>query len=166
MVGGAIGFESPVNVLLETRTGYLAAWVSVGSDQATVWLARLDPSGALVGSPAPLRAPASAIDEVEPSLVPFGDAVAVLWARGTHIFICGGCVPDHRIDLVLIDPGDFTPVSDVVSLTNGAAPGPNNRAGGLLRRQVAKVGQSLLTTVDVTFHVHHTSASAAFSCQP
>jgi len=167
VVGGSIGFESPVNALIEASGGYLAAWVETQSSSSTVVLARLDASGVRVGPPAPLRRVVAGIEEVEPSLVPYGDAVAVLWAPAKHIVVCGGCIPDNRIDMVLIDPADLTPVSNVVSLVNDK-PNPGSSSlppGGLLRRQVVNLGQSLLTTFDVTFHVHHTSASASFSCQ-
>jgi hypothetical protein len=173
-VAGSAGFESPVNALLETSGGYLAAWVEVqaapptnltGGASATVMVARLDSAGVRQGPPVPLRATSDSIDEVEPSLVRYGDAVAVLWARGTHIYICGGCVPDHRIDMLLIDPADLTPLSNVVSVTNGGTPGaPGLPKGGLLRRQVAVLGTSVLTTFDLTFHVNHTSGSATFAC--
>jgi hypothetical protein len=167
VVGGSIGFESPVNALIETSGGYLAAWVETQSSSSTVVLAQLDASGVRLGPPAPLRGVAAGFEEVEPSLVAYGDAVAVLWSRAKNIVICGGCIPDNRIDMVLIDPADLTPVSNVVTLVNDK-PNPGSSSlppGGLLRRQVAKLGQSLLTMFDVTFHVHHTSASASFSCQ-
>ena len=113
------------------------------------------------GAAPALRAPTVDVDEVEPSLVPFGDAVAVLWGRGTHIYICGGCVPDHSIDVMLIDPVTLAPRSNVVSVGNGGG----NKAGGLLRREVAVLGPSLLTTFNLTFHVHATPGSANFVCE-
>lgn len=82
------------------------------------------------------------------------------WARGTHIYVCAGCVPDHRIDLLLIDPSDLTPLSEVVSITNGGGV----KAGGLLRRQITALGQSLLLTYRLSFHVHNTPGSATFAC--
>jgi hypothetical protein len=168
VVGGGGGFEAATNALIATAGGYLAAWTEArwtqsfdGGAWVTVQLARLDESGVRQGPPVPMRAIADSVDEVEPSLVPFGDAVAVLWGRGTHIYLCAGCVPDHRIDMVLIDPADLTPLSNVVSVTNAGTP----KAGGLLRRQVAAVGNTLLATYRLTFHVHNTAGSAAFTCQ-
>jgi hypothetical protein len=168
VVGGGGGFEAATNALIATAGGYLAAWTEArwtqsfdGGAWVTVQLARLDQSGVRQGPPVPMRATADSVDEVEPSLVPFGDAVAVLWGRGTHIYLCAGCVPDHRIDMMLIDPADLTPLSNVVSVTNVGTP----KAGGLLRRQVAAVGNTLLTTYRLTFHVHNTAGSAAFSCE-
>jgi hypothetical protein len=125
-----------------------------------VRLARLDAAGVRQGAPAALRAATPDIDEVEPTLVPFGDAVAVLWGRGNHIYICGGCVPDNSIELLLVDPTTLTPVSNQLSLTNGGDP----KAGGLLRRRVAVLDQTLLATYLLNFHVHATPGSAAFRC--
>ena len=85
---------------------------------------------------------------------------AVLWGRGSHIYVCGGCVPDHGIELLLVDPATLAPVSNAISLTNGGDP----RGGGLLRRRVAALGDSLLTTYLLTFHVHATPGSALFTC--
>jgi hypothetical protein len=172
-LGGFAMFAAPTNALVATAGGYLVAWTegAAGMNDASpgwgsggwmaVQLARLDPAGVRLGAPVALRPPTEDVDEVEPSLVAFGDAVAVTWSRGAHIYACGGCTPDHRIDLLLIDPADLTPVSGVVSLPKD----PAITGGGLLRRQVAVLGPSLLTTFRQTFHVHDTPASATFSCQ-
>jgi hypothetical protein len=165
VVGGVGGFESPASPLLPVGDGFVAAWTEERRGESrgagsVVRLARLDAAGKLIGAPSSLRAFEPDVDEVEPSLVRFGDAVGVLWGRGSHIYICGGCVPDHRIDLLLVDPLTLTPVSNLVSVTNGGDP----RGGGLLRHETAVVGSSLLTTYLLTFHVHATPGSAAFNC--
>jgi hypothetical protein len=165
VVGGVGGFEPATTALLPNGDGFVAAWPEdrrgdVGQAGSVVRLVRLDASGNRVGEVASMRRFQADVDEVEPSLVPFGDAVAVLWARGSHTYICAGCVPDHRIDLLLIDPATLAPLSNVVSLTNGGDP----RAGGLLRRQVAVVGNSLLVPYLLQFHVHATPGSAVFEC--
>jgi hypothetical protein len=176
--GGQIGrttwlaFAPMVHGLLEVDGKFLVSWVEASrgaSDPLTgggkgawsiVRVARVDGAGALLGAPAALRAPTDSIDEAEPTLVRFGDAVAVLWARGSHIYLCGGCVPDHRVDLLLIDPAGLTPLSEVVSITNGGG----TQAGGVLRRQVAVLGKSLLMAYRLQFHVHNTPGSATFEC--
>jgi hypothetical protein len=176
-VGGIGGVDPATTALVSVAGGYVAAWTEVQAgylpsppDQpfqnqprgasAVVRLARLDATGGRVG-PAPLmRATTLDVDEVEPTLVPFGETIAVLWARGAHLYICGGCVPDHRMDLLLVDPVTLAPVSNQVSLSTGGG----ERAGGLLRRQVAVLGESLLTTYLLTFHVNAKAGSAAFHC--
>jgi hypothetical protein len=165
VVGGVGGFEEATNALLPNGDGFLAAWTEARRAQSSgagsvVRVARLDGRGNRLGEAASMRSFKADIDEVEPSLVPFGDAVAVLWGRGSHIYICGGCVPDHSIDLVLIDPATLAPLSNVVSLTNGGDP----RAGGLLRHRSAIVGTSLLVPYLLTFHVYASLGSAAFEC--
>jgi hypothetical protein len=168
VIGGTAGFDPTTTALLPVDGGFLAAWTELRFDPqafsgawSIVRVARLSPSGVVQGAPAALRPPTVDIDEVEPSLVPLGDTVAVLWGRGTHIYICGGCVPDHRIDVLLIDPVTLAPRSNVVSVGNGGG----NKAGGLLRREVAVLGSSLLTTFNLTFHVHATPGSASFVCE-
>jgi hypothetical protein len=167
MVGGTAGFEPTTTALLPVEGGFLAAWTETRfspSEMSNAWaivrVARLSPDGVVQGAAPALRAAAADVDEVEPSLVRFGDAVAVLWGRGSHIYICGGCIPDHRIDLLLIDPRTLDPLSNVVSLTNGGGA----RDGGLLRRAVTASGSSLLTSFELTFHVHATPGSATFVC--
>jgi hypothetical protein len=166
VVGGVNSFESATNALLANGDGFLAAWIEgrQGGDLhgagSVVRVARLDGRGNRLGDASSLRSFQADVDEVEPSLVPFGDAVAVLWARGSHIYICGGCVPDHGIDLLLVDPATLTPLSNVVSLTNGGDP----RGGGLLRHRAAVVGSSLLVPYLLTFHVYASLGSAAFDC--
>jgi hypothetical protein len=165
-VGGVAGFAPATTAVVSAAGGYVAAWTEVEAGNeprgasAVVRLARLDSTGGRVGPAPVMRATTVDIDEVEPTLVPYGDSIAVLWAHGTHIYICGGCVPDHRIELVLVDPLTLAPVSNLISLTNGGG----SRAGGLLARQVAVLGDSLLTTYLLTFHVHATAGSAAFRC--
>jgi len=164
VAGGVGGFEPSTNALLPVPGGFLAAWTEARraetSAGSVVRLARLDAAGIRQGTAAALRAFKADADEVEPTLIPFGDSVAVFWGHGSHIYICGGCVPDHSIELVLIDPATVTPLSNIVSLTNGGDP----RAGGLLRRRIAVEGDSFLATYQLTFHVHDTPGSAAFTC--
>jgi hypothetical protein len=170
MIGGGAGFDPATTALLPVEDGYLAAWVEMRMDPSSfssgawsiVRMARLTPTGVVQGMAAPLRAVTESFDEVEPALTPFGDLVAVTWGRGTHIYICAGCVPDHRIDLMLLDPRTLTPRSNVVSVTNAGT----FKAGGLLRRAAVTLGSSLLTTYNLTFHTYATPGSATFSCQP
>lgn len=105
-------FETPMLGLLPVAGGFLTSWVEHLGRSTVVRVARLDESGALKESPVLLSNSEDAVDVVEPQFLRFGDAVALLTARGKHIFECGGCVPDHRIELVLIDPETLDPLSD------------------------------------------------------
>jgi hypothetical protein len=164
-VGGPQGFASSGTALVATAGGYVAAWTEQRKGQtigaySIVRLVRLDRAGVRQGAAVPLRRPTPEVDEVEPTLVPFGDAVAVLWGRGSHIYFCAGCAPDDGIDLLLVDPATLAPLSNVVSITNGGG----RDAGGLMRHRVAVQGHTLLVTYLLTFHAHATAGSATFSC--
>ena len=170
VVGGSAGFDRPTNALLAVDGGYVAAWTEVkGGDfasnaSAEVRIVRLSTGGVALAPPVPVRPGATDIDEVEPVLVKLGNAAAIAWGRGTHIYICGGCVPDHRIDLLPFDPTDLTPLGNLVSITNGGAAG--SKAGGLLRKQLSVSGTSVLAAYQLTFHVSASPGSAAFTCGP
>jgi len=125
----------------------------------------LDHEGSPTDGPVSLRQAEDAIDEVEPSLVPFGEVIAVLWARGSHIFECGGCTPDHRIDLLLIDPHTLDPLSDVVSVARTAISGGFQPSGGLLARDQVVLGSQILTAYHQQYHTTADLASAAFACE-
>jgi hypothetical protein len=169
VVGASAGFDHPVNALLAIDGGYIAAWSEINNGDfasgasGEVRVLRLEGNGAPRGLPVPVRARTTDVDEVEPVLVKVGNAAALAWGRGTHIYICGGCVPDHRIDVVALDPADLTPLGEVVSLTNGAG-SPATKAGGLLRKRITVAGNVLLTAYQLTFHVHAEAGSAAFTC--
>jgi len=165
---GATGFDRATIALLEIAGGFIAAWPEIHEDAESgafslIRLAKLDASGQPQGTPVALRAGVEEVDEVEPTLVRYADdAVGVLWSSGSHIYTCGGCVPDHRIDFVLLDPVSLSRLSDVLSVNNGGG----RSAGGLLRRDVAVMGDGILTTFDQTFHTSSKPSSATFACTP
>jgi hypothetical protein len=170
---GDVGFASGGPRIVEVAGGFVAAWsesykgdidnhgnsLSKGA-WSVVRLTRLDAQGALVGMSATMRAPEADVDEVEPVLTPYADTLAISWSRGSHIYVCGGCMPDHRIDLLLIDPATFEPQSNVVTVTNG----DGLNAGGLLRKQVAATGASLFTLYDRVFHTSAGPGFVVFTC--
>lgn len=158
-----IGFRG--SALTATAGGYVAAWsegeagnmnfAQPGGAYQVLRVARLDAAGAMVTS-AFVREPTDSIDEEVPVLTPFGAAVALLWGRAKHIYVCAGCVPDHSLELVLLDPDTLTPRSNVVKVT---AP-----QGGLLGTEAAVQGETLLTALGIAFHVHSEPGFAAFRC--
>jgi hypothetical protein len=162
--GGAGGsFAAGRVAMLKNATGFLVAW-SEGSfgdfetqtgAYSVVRLARMDTDGALLEH-ALVRARIDNVEQLEPELVMFRSSVALSWARGSVIYVCGGCIPDHSIEMVLIDPDELVPVSNVVKVD------PN--AGGLLRRSVAVSGNAILTTFEITFHVTADPGFASFGC--
>lgn len=162
VAGRGAGFDRARHALLPTEDGFLAAWVESkpSFDQgsfAGVRLARLSASGELASDPIWVRAPEVDVDEVEPALSWLGTDVALTWARGQHIYICAGCMPDHRVDVVVFDPDSMTPVSEVISVDPPAA-------GGLLRRAESWVGDSLRMAFSITYHVHGEPGTAVVRC--
>lgn len=163
-------FSTGGSTLSKTASGFLAAWAEgtrgvyqqplQGSGAFSVL--RLQPlaaDGTALGSARLLEPKTLDVDQVEPSLVPFGDTLAVLWARGSHIYGCGGCVPDHSIKLALIDPETLNLRSNVVQL--------DPTEGGLLEHDAALSGTgNLVTTFEVRFHTQSYGAFAGFHCSP
>jgi hypothetical protein len=156
------GFVQARLALVATEEGWVAAWSEaypgeeMGSGAwALVRVARLDANGNTLEL-APVRAAVLEVDEVEPVLLPFQGAVGLFWSSGSHIYFCGGCYPDHRVDFVLLDGATLSPVSEVQTLN----PTPN----GLLGLSAAANGDQLLATFDIGYHVYQDPASGALEC--
>jgi len=152
--------------LLPVGDGFLVAWgegdngdLDTGMGAYTVVRVQaLDGEGQPQGESALIAEMELDVDQVEPSLVQWDeDTVALLWAKGTHIYICAGCVPDHGINMMLLDPTTLTPRSNIVEVTP--------EMGGLLGRTHAVSGADLLLTVGIQFHVHFEPGFAAFHCE-
>jgi len=159
-------FETPMLGLLPVAGGFLTSWVEYFDRSTVVRVARLDESGALKESPVLLSNSEDAVDVVEPQLLRFGAAAALLTARGSHIFECGGCVPDHRIELVLVDPETLDPLSDVVSVEHAAISPEFRASGGLLGRDAVVVGAKILSAHLQQYHTTANVGSATFACDP
>ncbi len=148
--------------LTATAEGFLTAWpeIRTGADgfsgaSAIIRVARLDPAGRVLEE-APVRAAVVDRDEVQPVFLPFEGAMGLFWSSGSHIYICAGCIPDHSVQFVLLDPETLVPQSAVVSVPP--------TAGGLLGLTVAASGADLLFTTEIGFHVHSEPGSAALRC--
>jgi hypothetical protein len=164
--GVGAGFDRSGIALLRSGSGFLATWTEVrqgadfmGGASSIIRVAKVGRDGTLEHDPVAVREVETDIDQVEPSLSAFGDAVALQWARGKHIYICAGCMPDHRVDFLLIDPVTLDPLSTLVSMNKRTEPG-----GGLVARDTEVVGKNLLMTFDQQYHVSADPASGAFSC--
>jgi hypothetical protein len=143
----------------------LAAWaVSTGDDfpdqsvATTVRLARFDSDGQRQGPIYDLQAPVTDREAVDPRWVDMGDDVGLLWAEGSIIYFCAGCMPDHSVRFVVLDGDDFTPESSVVELVTPLS------SGGLLAPQAVRVGDDLLVAAAITYHVSAEGASATIRC--
>jgi hypothetical protein len=168
MTGGGSSFGGSEVALLDIEGGYLAGWTEADSGDfetgtgaySVVRVQRLSATGEAQTPAVLIDAKTDDVDQVEPSFVRWGDAVGLLWARGSHIYICGGCVPDHGIHMVMIDPQSLSPKSDVVEVP------PPSMGGGLLGRNHALSGtDDLLLTVQIQYHVHSEPGFAALHCE-
>jgi hypothetical protein len=173
-VGGVAGFDPRTAAVVRVDGGFLAAWPEIkrgttsnpfvppggAGGWGVVRLVRLTEDGARLGTPVALRAPVADQDDVEPQLLAFAGRVAVLWGHGNRIYLCAGCVPDNGIEMMIVDPVQLVPLSNVATVTNGGAP----KAGGLLARGAVVMGQAVLTTYNLTFHTTQRLGSAAFTC--
>jgi len=168
------GFEENTLALERVGSRWLLAWSEgKNGDYSTgtgayviVRVAQFDDDGNAIGEPVNLRDPAENVDDVEPSIFPYGDALAMMWARGEHIYACGGCVPDHDLYLLLLDPDTLDPVSNTITLADTMPGGIRNQLGGLLRRDTAVSDRQLFAAFTVQHHVEADYGWARVSCAP
>ena len=164
----ATGFAGTVPSLLVRGDQVLAAWSIATGDSSyetqsaatTIRLARFDENGERQGLMYDLQAPIEDRESVQPFWVEVGDDVGLLWADGSIIYICGGCVPNHSLKFVVLDGEDFTPRSNVVEVVNTLP------SGGLLSPATARSGDDLLVVSSVTYHTSAEGASATIRCAP
>lgn len=166
-LGAGYGFAPARVAFLALPDGFLVAWPHGYSDfgdfsdpkgHTHLELARLDASGRRQGPVLRLQDPTLHRDHEEPELFWHGEHIALAWSHGERIYICGGCIPDHDVQLVLLDPADLTPVSDVAVLDHRPV------TGGLLYRHSASVGEHVLVATSIVFHVHREAGLAALRC--
>lgn len=164
--GASFSFGPGSLSLLPVDGGYLAAWPEGAQGDfegvpqgafSVIRVARLDLGGELLEPASLVRSKVPDVDAVEPHLMKMGDDVALMWSEGTHIYICAGCMPDNRIQLVTLDPATLVPTSNVVEL------GPQNE-GGFLSRKEAVNGDDIVSIFQVTYHVTAETATGGFRC--
>ena len=99
----------------EDPDGDPGTWDPVG--HAVIRVARVQGGGERVLALERLQEVEEETIHIHPALVLLDDgAVALSWSRGTFIAACGGCVSDNRRRLVLLDPTDLVPRSQVVEM--------------------------------------------------
>jgi hypothetical protein len=163
--GGANTYYS-TPALLSSPVGVFAAWsentgngsLEDPSGASVIRLARLSDGGAVVGAIERLQAPVIDVDNIGPTLAFHDGALAVAWSRGTIIYVCGGCVPDHDLELVLLDPTDLVPLADRITFQGTV---------GLLNAALAvDASGELVGLLDHTYHAWSEGAAVRASCGP
>jgi hypothetical protein len=125
--------------------------------RTTLRLARFDAEGQPVSPSRVLMNPEPHREQVSPRLFNFAGELGLIWSTGSVIYGCAGCVPDHDLRFVLLDPHDLTPASEVLAL-------PYEGTGGLLRLTAAPMGSELGMAVHITHHVSSEPATATIRC--
>lgn len=122
----------------------------------TIALAELDGDGdAQVHT---VQAPTEGIEHRWPSFAEVDGSPALMWTTGTIIWICGGCVSDHDLNLVLLDPEAIVPASEVVTQPS--------MFNGIIAPVIAVDGSDILTAGSLDFHALTMPASGALRCTP
>ena len=145
-------YAKPRSSPTETRTvgGNPIGWSRILVQRLNL---QLEPSGA----PVRLGREVDNVNAEEPALYAKDGQVAVFWTEGQEIYICGGCFPDNSLHLVWIDPTDLVPSSAPLVVPP--------LAGGITDEQAAFLGDSILVTADLRFHVHSEPGSLALRCR-
>jgi hypothetical protein len=162
---GGTGFAA-IPSLLVRGDQVLAAWSVVNGNTSyevqdaaiTLRVARFDADGQRQGLMYDLQAPVTDQESVDPFWVEMGDDVGLLWAEGSIIYICAGCVPDHSLKFVVLDGQDFTPRSNAIELANTLP------SGGLLSPETARLDDELLVVSTVAYHTSAEGASGTIRC--
>jgi hypothetical protein len=103
-----------------------------------------------------VQAPVEGRENRWPSLVHLDDRVGLVWTQGTIIWICGGCIGDHDLHFVLIDPDAVVPASEVVTQLH--------TTNGIVAPIAAVGGGDILTASSLDFHALTQPASGALHC--
>lgn len=103
-----------------------------------------------------LQAPVEGREDMYPTFVSFEDRVGIAWTSGSIIWICGGCIGDHDMHFVLLDPETLVPTSEVVThlhMTNG-----------MITPLLANSGEDIATAANLDFHASTLGATGAMRC--
>jgi len=161
------GFAGESPTLIDDGGDYLAAWSEYFSDgngmDGVAWrvvkVAHLDGEGNLVG-PSQLLQPSPTLTTDEtPLLFDLGTDVALAWSHGTFTLVCAGCMPDNKIQLVVLDRATLSPKSNLAEIVN------TDMYGGLTRPVIARQGMDFLAVYDITLHVSAYPGTGAIHCQ-
>lgn len=153
---------SPRQSLIRVGDRYWVAFTETDADymaekgSTIVRVAQVEADGTAVL--AALEAPVDQEESLWPSFELFDGMVGLTWTKGHVIWICGGCISDHDMHFVLLDPTTMAPASEVVTHTH--------LTNGITAPLVASAGQDLLTAANLDFHAVTLPATGALRCTP
>jgi hypothetical protein len=105
-----------------------------------------------------LQAPVDGMNNLWPSFLELDDRVGLMWTSGSIIWICAGCISDHDLHFVLLDPDAVVPASNVATQLH--------QMNGIVAPLGAFVGADMLTASSLDFHATSIPASGALRCEP
>ncbi len=105
-----------------------------------------------------LEAPVDGQNSLWPSFLALDDRVGLMWTTGTIIWICVGCISNHDLHFVLLDPDAIVPASNVVTQLH--------QRNGIVGPLGAFVGPDMLTAASLDFHAVSLPASGSLRCEP
>lgn len=125
----------------------------------TIRFGQFDPDGNPVGETYAVQAAVEDEQNVDPHWAVIGDDLGLIWGHGSVIYICAGCVPDERLEFVVLDGETFEPLSEVVTIEN------QQTNGGLLVPEIAVNGPELRIMSAVTYHTNGVVGTAMIRCE-
>jgi hypothetical protein len=117
-----------------------------------------DRDGKATGASRDLQAPVPDEENVDPAWVDLGEDVGLLWSQGSVIYVCGGCMPDNHLQLVVLDGETLQPKTGVLRLDNPAS------QGGLIRPQIVAAGSDQIIVGEVGYHTDAEAMTATVRC--
>ena len=145
------------DVLVAWEENYFAPVNDMGG-HAIVRVARVNGTGEVVEPIRRVQDPEAGIVNVNATLLAVPGALALSWSRGHYISVCGGCVTDNTMQLVLLDPADLAPISEVVEITADA---------GLRSAPIVSAdGSDFAYLMAIDRHATFDLASAMVRCAP
>jgi hypothetical protein len=124
-----------------------------------IGLARFELSTRALAAPVVrVQSPTVHREATHPVLFAMGQDIGLLWSRGSVIYVCGGCMPDNHLELVVMDGDDFTPVTELLTIPN------LEPMGGFVHPLIAPVGAHLAVAATLQFHIAGAAASGAVRC--
>jgi hypothetical protein len=127
------------------------------SMESTILLQRLDASGATVGPLERVQASVPHLENVGPALAALGDDVALTWSSGRVIYVCGGCMRDDELRVVVLRADDLLPVSAVVAI-------PPDGVHGSFQARLTIAGTSLGMIYSQDYHATSRLGVATGAC--
>lgn len=150
-------------VALETRTTTCDTHFNIEfqrdepAQEQHIELVRVDKTGGMIDTPIPLSTPESNIREMAVRLKKTDEGIALMWSRGSVIYVCGGCIGDDELHFAILSeylrPLSYPLVMKSTPLRAQMSPG-----------QIAIRNNTLLLAFRYQFHASGRPGMATVQC--